>query len=269
MAAAPERVGFIGLGEQGAPLARNLQAAGYATVVFDSRVEALDALPGAHNARSAAEVAAGSDLVFICVANDEQLWNVIRGELGVLAGMSSGGLIVVNSTVSPALIARIADLSAAKDIDVVDAPLTGGPGGAADKTVVYFVGGSERAVARCRPFLEVSARKIIWAGDLGAGARAKLVHQLILCGNLMAARDGWDLGLRAGLDEQVLLDVIQSGAAQSRIGERLPSLSWSAHAVALFRKDLGLCLELGRQLHLELPSGNFLEENIATITRAS
>lgn len=268
MATAPAMTGFIGLGEQGAPLARNLQSAGYATVVFDSRADAVEVLVanGAQGAGSAAEVSARADIVFVCVANDEQIRNVIEGDQGVVAGMAPGGLIVVNSTVSPAMIARIVDSAGAGGLDVVDAPLSGGPAGAANRTVVYFVGGSEKAINRCWPLLEVSARKIIRAGGSGAGARAKLVHQLILCGNILAARDGWELGRRAGLDQQVILEVIKGGAAQSLIAERLPGISWSRHAAELFQKDLGLCLELSAQMDLVLPSARFLEQIIETIT---
>jgi 3-hydroxyisobutyrate dehydrogenase-like beta-hydroxyacid dehydrogenase len=263
----PEVVGFVGLGEQGEPLARNLLYAGFDTVAFDRRPEACAAFAGAGGraAGSPAEVAAEAAVVLVCVLEDAQLLDVIEGERGLLAEMRPGGVIVVNSTVSPEAIRRIGVAAGEKGVEVVDAPLTGGPSGAVNRTVVYFVGGRDGAVAKCRHLLEVSAARVIRAGGPGAGARAKLVHQLILCGNLLAAREGWVLGLRAGLDEQVILDVICSGAAQSRIAERLPGLTWAPHVTHLFRKDLGLCLELGAQLGVALPNTTSSEQMIEVI----
>jgi 2-hydroxy-3-oxopropionate reductase len=262
----PDIVGFIGLGEQGDPLARNLLSAGYDTLAFDRRPEARTAFAhaGGRIANSPAEVAAEASVVFICVVNDEQVLDVVEGQRGVLAAMRAGGVIVINSTISPEAISRITQAAEQAGVEVVDAPLTGGPRAAVNKSVVYFVGGSEGAVARCGLLLEVSGR-VIRAGGPGAGARAKLVHQLILCGNLLAAREGWALGLAAGLDERVILDVIRSGAAQSRIAERLPEISWAPHVSRLFRKDLGLCLELGGELGVALPSTRFSEQMIESI----
>jgi 2-hydroxy-3-oxopropionate reductase len=262
----PDIVGFIGLGEQGEPLARNLLSAGFDTLAFDRRPQAGAAFAdaGGRTADSPAEVAAEAGVVLVCVVNDEQVLDVVEGGRGLLAAMRPGAVMVINSTISPEAISRITETARPAGVEVVDAPLTGGPRAAVNRTVVYFVGGNEAAIARCRHLLEVSGR-IFRAGGPGAGARAKLVHQLILCGNLLAAQEGWALGLKAGLDEQVILEVIRSGAAQSRIAERLPELSWAPHVTRLFRKDLGLCLELGGQLSVALPSTRFSEQMIESI----
>jgi 2-hydroxy-3-oxopropionate reductase len=263
---AADIVGFVGLGEQGEPLARNLLSEGFETLAYDRRPEARAAFAdaGGRAAASPAEVAAEAHVVLVCVVDDEQVLDVVGGERGLLAAMRPGGVIVINSTISPDAIGRIGEAASAAGVEVVDAPLTGGPGAAVNRSVVYFVGGNDAAVARCGRLLEVSGR-IIRAGGPGAGARAKLVHQLILCGNLLAAREGWALGRQAGLDERVILDVIRSGAAQSRIAERLPELSWPPHVTRLFRKDLGLCLDLGGRLGVALPSTEFSEQMIEAI----
>lgn len=270
MAAADVALGFIGLGEQGAPLALNLQAAGYAPVVFDARRQAL--LPfseaGASIAGSVDEVGHRAKVVLVCVNDGAQLADVLGGAGGGLLGsMPAGGVIVIHSTVSAALVEQNAGIAARLGIAIVDAPLTGGAEGARNKSVVYFVGGDADALERCRPILEVSARKIIRAGPVGAGLRAKLVHQLVLCGNLMAARDGWLLGRSAGLDDGIIIDVLQSGAAQSRVGERLPRSAWSDHVLELFQKDISLCLELGKEHALELRTASFIEDELGTQRR--
>lgn len=260
-------VGFVGLGEQGAPLARNLRAVGYRLQLFDVRQETVSGLvaDGGVAARSPAAAAAGAAAVLVCVGNDEQLAAAILGPDGVLAGMASGGLLIINSTVSPTIIADLGRRCAAAGIDLVDAPLTGGPAGAHERSLVYFVGGEAAAVERARPFLEVSARKLILAGGPGDGIRAKLVHQLILCGNLLAARDGWRLGEASGLSRDIIGAVIRDGAAQSRVAERYPSLSWGGHVAGLFAKDLGLCLDAGAALGLDLKAAGFAHDNIGSI----
>jgi 2-hydroxy-3-oxopropionate reductase len=260
-------VGFVGLGEQGAPLAHNLRAAGYRLHVFDVRPAAVEGLVAAGCVAAASPAAAGSaaPTVLVCVGNDEQLAAAALGPDGVLAGMAPGGLLIINSTVSPVIIAELGRRCAAAGIDLVDAPLTGGAGGAHDRSLVYFVGGEAAAVERARPFLEVSARKLIMAGGPGDGIRAKLVHQLILCGNLLAARDGWRLGEASGLGPDIIGAVIRDGAAQSRIAERYPSLRWGGHVAGLFAKDLGLCLDAGAALGLDLKAAGFAHDNIGCI----
>lgn len=262
--AADLEVGFIGLGEQGAPLALNLQVAGYAPIVFDARPEAL--LPfadaGARIAGSVDEVGQSAKVVLVCVNNGAQAADILsESNGGLFRSMPAGGLIVIHSTVSAALVRQKAGFAAREGIALVDAPLTGGAEGARNRSVVYFVGGDADAVERCRPILEVSARKIIRAGPVGAGLSAKLVHQLVLCGNLMAARDGWLLGRSAGLDDAIIMDVLQSGAAQSRVAER-PPRTWSDHVLELFQKDVSLCLDFGNEHSLELQTARFIAEEL-------
>jgi len=261
---ADNKLGFIGLGEQGAPLALNLQGAGLAPMVFDTRSEALEpfAAAGVAIADSVAELGRWATTVLVCVTNDEQLEAVLFGPGRLIECMGAGGLIVVHSTVSPKVVLAANEVAAQRGLALVDAPLTGGGQGAMNKSVVYFVGGDAEAVERCRPVLGGSGQKIIHAGPVGAGIRAKLVHQLVLCGNAVAARDGWILGRRCGLDDEVIVDVIENGAAQSRIAGRWPRIEWSDHAVALFQKDMSLCRSFGEELNLELPTAAFVQEEL-------
>lgn len=260
----PDLAGFIGLGEQGQPIALNLQNAGHPLIVFDARAEALKPLAdaGAQIAGSVEEVGRQASRVFVCVADDPQLEAVLLGPAGLMQCMPAGGLIIVHSTVSRGLVCRAAEHAEKAGLMLIDAPLTGGPEGARSKRVVYFVGAEPEAFERCRPLLEVSARKIVQAGPVGAGVQAKLVHQLVLCGNLIAAREGWLLGREAGLDDAVILDVLQSGAAQSFIAERWSKLPWTEHIKWLLEKDLSLCIELGDALGMDLSVARFVRQGV-------
>lgn len=249
-------LGFIGLGAMGKPLAANLLGAGYRVRVFDRQSDAMTALAsrGAETCRSAAEVAQGADFVVVCVSTDDQTREAILGEDGVLSGAGAGAAVIVNGTISPALVAEIAREAGRRRVAIVDAPMSGGVQGAEQKSLLYMIGGADTVVERCLPVLRVSARKIIHAGPTGAGVRAKLVHQLMLCGNLIAAREGWRLGQGAGLSPDVIADVVTSGAAQSAMAERLPTLPRDPHNAALWEKDLRLCLDLAQELALSLPA---------------
>jgi len=258
------RSGFIGLGAIGAPLSRGLLRAGVDLAVYDADPERARevAADGAALAASAKDAALGSDVIFVCVSNDSQTRAAVAGPEGALATAAPGAVIVIHSTVSPQLIQELGEAAHKLKVHIVDAPLTGGVAAAENGTVLYMVGGRPTALKKCLPLLKLSARKIVRAGGPGAGAKAKLVHQLILCGNMLAAREGWVLGQSAGLDPAVLADVIGSGAAQSAIAERLPTMPRDPHNAALFRKDLQLCQDLAAALGVELPGLTLTESQM-------
>ena len=181
-----------------------------------------------------------------------QLKQVMLGKSGLVANMPEGGIIIINSTVSLQLIEELHTLSNQSGIDLVDAPLTGGPEGAAEKRLVYFAGGNPAAVDAVIPLLQVSAAKIIQVGESGNGIRAKLTHQLILGGNLMAASDGWLLGRRLGLSDKIIKSVVTHGAAKSRVAEQFGERELSAHGRSMINKDLQLCAALAEALGIEI-----------------
>jgi 2-hydroxy-3-oxopropionate reductase len=261
------RVGFIGLGEQGKPLAINVATGGFDLMVHDLRREPVDELVsnGARAAHSAREVGAHGDIVEVVVVNDEQLEAVVLGYDGVLAGARRGSIIAIHSTVRPATITRIGERAAAKGVDVLDAAVSGGARGAQKRTMCYMVGGEKEALERCRPVFATSAATIIHAGALGAGMTAKLAHQVILCLNMLASHEGNELARRAGLDPGVLGEAVRAGAAQSRIADRWASARPTAQNGALFRKDLALALELAHELGLELPATALIQQSLREI----
>src|ERR1700686_1124836 len=184
------RVGFIGLGEQGKPLAVNVAQGGFDLMVHDLRPEPVDELvsKGAGAARPA----------------------VVVGGAGVRAGARPGSTIAINSTVRPATVRKIGGQAAARGVGVLDAPVSGGPRGAQKRTMCYMVGGEKDALERCRRVFATSAGTIVHMGALGAGMTAKLAHQVILCLNMLAAHEGTQLARRAGLDAAALGEAVRA-----------------------------------------------------------
>src|SRR5581483_9878708 len=162
------KTGFIGLGVQGKYLAINQAQAGYDLMVYDIRPEPLQELAaaGAKIAASAKEVAAHAEVVQICVLDDTQLAAVMLGSDGVLAGAARGTIVAIHSTVRPATIATMAEAGAARDVEVIDVPVSGSENGAKNKTMSYMAGGSETAFAKCRPLFETSGPKVVHVGKL-------------------------------------------------------------------------------------------------------
>jgi 3-hydroxyisobutyrate dehydrogenase-like beta-hydroxyacid dehydrogenase len=250
------KVGLIGLGKQGKPLARNVLAAGHELVVYDTRRETVDELAalGAGAGSSPRDVAARSEVILICVRDDEQLRAAMHGADGVLAELSAGSVVAIHSTVSPELVAQLAPDVEAKGADLLDAPVSGGERGAVARTMTFLVGGGEASFARCRPLFEASGQKITHAGGLGAGIRAKRVHQVILVGNRPAAYEGMRLGLVSGLSKEILQKIVHDGAAQSYVADNWFTRSSGPHAPPVYFKDLQLCVAFAREMGVAIPA---------------
>jgi 2-hydroxy-3-oxopropionate reductase len=249
------KVGFIGLGEQGQPMAVNLaQSAGFELAVHDLREEPIDELValGARKANSPREVAAASDIIEVIVVDDAQVEAVVLGDDGIAAGARSGSVIAIHSTIRPATVRKVATACASRGIGVIDAPVSGGARGAQTHTMCYMVGGDRELVDRCRPIFETSGKSIFHLGPLGAGMIAKLAHQVIICLNVLAAGEGMLLAKKAGLDLAMMQEVVRAGGASSRIADNWVKHQPSASAGKLWRKDLMLALECADELGLDL-----------------
>ncbi len=150
-------------------------------------------------------------------------------------------------------------MAAPLNIEVVDAPVSGGEPGAKRKTMSYMVGGSDRAFERCLPLFQTSGQSITRTGPLGSGIRAKLAHQLIVCLNMLAASEGMRLGRAAGLPSAILEQVVHEGAAQSRIADQWSRLSLHS-ATPVFFKDLQICLKFAHELGLSVPGAALVQQ---------
>jgi 2-hydroxy-3-oxopropionate reductase len=258
------KVGFIGLGDQGKPMAVNLAKGGFDLIVYDLRREPVDELIaiGAKAANSPREVAGASEIIEVAVVDDAQVEAVALGDDGIVAGARPGSVIAIHSTIRPATARKIATESARRGIGVVDAPVSGGPRGAQSRAMCYMVGGDKELVERCRPIFETSAKSIFHLGPLGAGMTAKLAHQVIVCLNVLAAREGMALAAKAGLDLTMLQEVVRAGGAQSRVADSWIKNQPTPNARKLWYKDLMLALEFADELGLALPATSMAQELI-------
>lgn len=266
------RVGFIGLGNIGKPMAVNVATAGFDLMVYDVREEPLKELAalGAAVAHSPREIGAHGEIIELVVVDDAQVEAVTLGEGGVLSGAKPGSIIAIHSTVHPKTVRKIAELAKARGVDVIDAQVSGGERGAQAKTLCYMVGGDKALFERCRPLFATSGANIFHLGELGAGAIAKLAHNLIVYVNMLAASEGMRLAEKAGLDLKALQDVVHVSAGQSRVADnwlqqrRLKEAYTSGPQglMQLIHKDLRLALELGHDLGLPLPGAALTQQLI-------
>ncbi|PWI19394.1 hypothetical protein DI272_38485 [Streptomyces sp. Act143] len=213
------RIGFVGLGAMGRPMAENLLAAGYPVTVFDARPEAVEAArtSGATVACSPAELAQTANVVQIAVRTQEQVEAVLFGEPdgGISAHLKPGSVVLIHSTVSPGAVASAARRLADQDIAVLDAPVTGSLRAAAEGTLSFIVGGDETAVARCAPVLETLGSRTTRVGEPGAAQIAKLINNMLAGVNSVAIAEGLALASAAGMTEEAVLEVVNAGTGAS------------------------------------------------------
>jgi 3-hydroxyisobutyrate dehydrogenase len=210
-------VGFIGLGSQGAPMARRIVEAGFPTTLWARRPASLEPFgdTAAKVAGSPAELAADSDLVCLCVVGDADVDEITVGDNGVLAGLNPGGIIAIHSTVHPKTCHELANRAGAQGVSVIDAPVSGGAPAVAERRLLVMAGGDADVVERCRPVFETYADPIVHLGDLGSGLTAKLLNNLLFTANLGTAASALALGEALGVLPDRLADVMSRGSGNS------------------------------------------------------
>ncbi|MGE5219121.1 MAG: NAD(P)-dependent oxidoreductase [Chloroflexota bacterium] len=270
-----KKVGFIGLGTMGKPMAMNIVKAGFDLIVYDIREQPLQELRecGAKVARSAKEAAEYGDLVAIAVLDDTQVEAALFGEAGVLAGIKPGTIVAIHSTVLPKTLKRIVDRAIAQNVVIVDAPISGGESGAYQKKLCYMVGGPLDSVDRCREVFATSGADIVRLGDVGTGTVAKIVNQILVCINLLAMHEGVSLAERAGLDLRTLQRVLHKSAGQSYMAdhwfERIERVSRGPEALRHqwegFYKTLSVALDYASELGVSLPGTALTQDHLAKI----
>ncbi len=255
------KTAFIGLGNMGYPMAGHLQKAGHAVRVYNrtaAKAEKWVAEFGGTTGATPAAAAEGADIVFMCVGNDDDLRGVVYGDTGVLAGMS-GGVVLVDHTTASATVAReIAEAAGAKGVAFIDAPVSGGEEGAKKGILTVMCGGDENDFARAEPVIAAFARSCKLLGPVGAGQLTKMVNQICIAGLLQGLSEGLNFAIKAGLDARRVVDVISKGAAQSwqmenRYETMIEDRFDFGFAVDWMRKDLGICLEEGKNIGASMP----------------
>jgi 3-hydroxyisobutyrate dehydrogenase len=266
------RIGFIGLGNMGGPMALNMIKAGHSLTVYDIRrtVAEPHLAAGARWADSPAAVAAESEVVFTSLPGPKEVEEVSIGEGGILSTLPRGSLYADLSTNSPTVIRHIGAAFRTKGIEVLDAPVSGGIPGARSATLAVMVGGSHAAFEKIKPVLEAIGDKISYVGESGAGAVAKLVHNMIaLCSTQLLA-EAFTMGVKAGVSPEALLKVVQDGAyGQGMLLKgTMPKMVFRGNfdrvtfTLKLAKKDLGLATEMGRDLNVPMPIAALVEQDL-------
>ena len=276
------RVGFIGLGNQGKPIAAHLAPAGLQTTVYDIAPQPVEELVsgGAKAAASPRELGAEVDVVGICVPEDAHVRAVVSGDDGLLAGMADGGVILIHSTILPETAEELAEAAAAKGIAVMDACVTGGAARAESKQLTYLVGGSEEALEKARPYFEATTElPVIHAGELGSGAKLKLCINLITYIQWSAAYESMALARAIGLPQEVLEDAGRANGQMTDLmiaylaGHKLPEEARKSDGfqslmrghMTIAEKDLAWALQLARKAGVSLPVASLVSQSMARL----
>jgi len=249
------RVGFIGLGAIGKYMALSVKRAGFPLIVYDIRPEPLAELAeaGAETGASCRDVAARCDVLVVMVLNHQQAEQVLIGEEGALDALRPGTPVIVMSTISPAQARHLAGLIEAKGCRYIDSPVSGGYLRAADGTLTLMLGGAEDAVEAVRPVLEAMGKYLYYAGpEPGAGQALKMINQMLMGIHEVAASEAMVLAMKAGLDPELVYDVISHGTGDSwafrNRADRLMARDFSCKgALEILHKDLGIVLAAAQE----------------------
>ncbi len=254
------RVGFCGMGTMGAAMAANVARAGFPLTVWN-RTPGRAGLPvslGAVEAATPRALADASDIVVVCVSDSPDVEQVLVGPDGVAEGAAAGSLVIDCSTISPAVTRDLAARLSKQGVAMVDAPVSGGSEGAQKGTLTIMVGGDAADVERARPVLASMGANITHMGPIGAGQATKAVNQVILCGSYLGVAEGIVLAIKAGLDPEQVVGALSGGAARSwvlenRSGRMIADDYPLGFRIALHLKDLGIALDLAREVGASLP----------------
>ncbi len=255
------KIGFIGLGVMGKPMATNLVNKGYSVTVFDIRQEPMDDLKniGANVGSSSKNVAENSDVIITMLLSSPHVEAAVLGEGGVIEGAREGSVLIDMSTIAPETTRKVGKRLADMGIKMLDAPVARGVRAATDGTLAIFVGGEKETFEKYEPILSAMGSDISYVGELGCGEVVKLVNQLILSATVAATAEGMVLGVKGGVDPDTLIEVMGKGSANSfalqnhfknfvmkgNFGENIFPTEY-------ILKDLGLVLETGKDLEVPL-----------------
>lgn len=254
------KIGFIGLGIMGRPMAKNLVRAGHELYVNDHHQDAVDDLVslGATAVEKAAQAAEAAELVITMLPNSPQVKEVALGPGGIIGGTHEGLVHVDMSSIAPLVSREVHDALAAAGIAMLDAPVSGGEPGAIEGSLAFMVGGPEDVFAACKPVLEVMGSSVTRVGGLGAGNTTKLANQIIVAVNIAALSEALVLAKRAGVDPRAVVAAIRGGLAGSKVleqkAEKMLADEFSpGFRIDLHIKDLNNALDTGHTVGATLP----------------
>jgi len=253
-------VGFVGLGIMGRPMLRNLLKAGHTVVAYGRTPAKLDAAvaEGALRGASNAEVGARSEIVITMLPDGPEVEEVVLGAGGILSGAKPGSLIVDMSSISPLVSQKIAAACAAKGVDFIDAPVSGGEPKAVDGTLAIMAGGKPEVFAKAEPILKCLGSSVTLTGPVGAGNTTKLANQIMVACNIAAMGEALTLATRCGLNPEVVVNAVKAGLAGSAVlnakGPMLIARNFKpGFRISLHQKDLRNALQTAEANHVFLP----------------
>ncbi|WP_310550901.1 NAD(P)-dependent oxidoreductase [Paenibacillus glufosinatiresistens] len=282
-----KRIGFIGLGTMGAPMASNLLRAGFPVTVYNRTAAKCEPLAseGAATASTPRAAAEGQDTLITMISNDVSIREVFYGEDGVLAALRPGMIVIDSSTISPGLVKEIAAAVEEKGASFLDAPVTGSKPAAVEGTLVFMVGGSADAIEQSRDLFDTMGRLLLHMGDNGSGAAAKLAHNAMVGIHNVALAEGFSIAVQSGVPADKFLELVKNGSAGSKQaelkGRKIIDGDFSNQfSLGLMLKDLKLAsalsdaggvptpaLELAKSLFQAGYNGGFGEDDLSSVVK--
>ena len=265
-------IGFIGLGIMGRPMALNLLKAGHSLSVHARRPAMMTPLTdaGATGCETAAQVAASTDVIFICVSDTQDVEQVIQGKNGVLESARKDSIVVDMSTISPSVTRALASELATKQVHMLDAPVSGGEQGAINGTLSIMVGGEQHIVERVLPLFQVMGKNIVHIGENGAGQVTKACNQVLIGQTIAAIGEAFILARASGVDPAKVRQALMGGFAGSRVleshGQRMLERNFKPGFKArLHQKDMRIALEAAHELGIALPGAAIVAQYLNAV----
>lgn len=269
------RIGFIGLGAMGRPMALNLLKAGFEVCVYARRPESAGplALAGAAVEASPESLANRCEAIITLVTTSSDSEEIALGTRGLIEGAHPGTIVIDMATISPLTTRRIAQALEARQVEHLDAPVSGGPGGARDATLSIMAGGKRETFERAKPVFECLGKSVLHMGDHGAGQATKACNQLLLTVTAQGAAEALALARRCGLDPAQVREALLNGVASSRVlelfGKRMVERDFGPGIdTRLYHKDVAIALELAQELGLPVPAAAVVKQQLNALMGA-
>jgi 2-hydroxy-3-oxopropionate reductase len=269
------KIGFVGLGIMGKPMAKNLLKAGYEVVAYDIVGEALEEVvsEGAESGESPKDVAQKTTLIITMLPDGPDVEKVVLGTNGVLEGAESGSVIIDMSSISPIVAKNVYSECKKKGIELLDAPVSGGEPGAISGTLAIMVGGSKTVFDKYLPIMEVLGKSVVLAGDIGAGNITKLANQIMVAVNIAAMGEALVLAAKAGVDPSVVFEAVRGGLAGSSVLEAKGPMVLDGNfkpgfRIRLHQKDLHNALLTAKELGVAVPLTGLVQQMITSLVNS-